>query len=100
MRQTVLEQDQGRLGVLLLVLLAIAASVAAIFFLLEKPKGTGATPPALHVAVAVLTIICSWLLTHVMFALHYAHRFYRDSLGPREKHAAGGLRFPGDAPPH
>jgi uncharacterized membrane protein len=99
MRQTVLEQDQGRLGVLLLVLLAIAASVAAIFFLLEKPTGTGATPPALQVAVAVLTIICSWLLMHVMFALHYAHRFYRDDPATPEKDATGGLKFPGDAPP-
>src|SRR5436190_24001185 len=47
MRQTVLENDQGRVGVLLLVLAAIAASVAAIFFLLEKPQETGAALPPL-----------------------------------------------------
>ena len=97
-RQTVLVNDQGRAGVLLLVLVAIAASVAAIFFLLEKPKGGGG-PPALHVAAAVATIACSWLLTHVMFALHYAHRFYRDNPTTPAQDATGGLKFPGDQAP-
>ena len=100
MRETVLENDQGRLGILLLVLLAIAASIAAIFFLLEKPKQSGEGPPVLHVALAVLTIVCSWLLTHVMFALHYAHRFYRDDPTTPERDATGGLNFPGSATPH
>ncbi len=100
MRETVLANDQGRVGVLILVLIAIGASVAAIFFLLEKPKDAGDGPPALQVAVAVLTIVGSWLLTHVMFALHYAHRFYRDDPGTPERDATGGLKFPGDAPPH
>jgi uncharacterized membrane protein len=97
-RRTVLVNDQGRVGVLLLVLLAIGASVAAIFFLLEKPKDGGG-PPAVQVAFAIVTIVCSWLLTHVMFALHYAHRFYRDDPSTPEKDATGGLSFPGTAAP-
>src|SRR3954465_6572716 len=97
-RQTVLANDQGRAGVLLLVLVAIAASVAAIFFLLEKPKGGGA-PPTLQGAAPVATIVCSWVLTHVMFALHYAHRFYRDDPTTPEQDATGGLKFPGDQAP-
>ena len=98
-RATVLANDQGRVGVLVLVLCAIGASVAAIFFLLERPGGGGG-PPAFRVALAVLTIVCSWLLTHVMFALHYAHRFYRDDPGTPERDATGGLSFPGTAAPH
>ena len=97
-RATVLTNDQGRVGVLLLVLAAIAASMAAIFFLLERNAGGGA--PALRVALAVLTIVSSWLLTHVMFALHYAHRFYRDDPRTPEEDATGGLAFPGTADPH
>ena len=97
-RETVLSNDQGRTGVLLLVVLAIAASVAAIFFLLERPKGDGG-PPALQVTFAVLTIVCSWLLTHVMYALHYAHRYYRDDPATPEKDATGGLEFPGTEEP-
>jgi uncharacterized membrane protein len=99
MRETVLANDQGRRGILALVLLAIAASIAAIFFLLQL-KDAGGGQPATEVAVAVLTIVCSWLLTHVMFALHYAHRFYRDDPATAEKDATGGLNLPGDAPPH
>ncbi len=99
MRATVLLNDQGRAGVLLLVLCAIAASVAAIFFLLKRP-GTGGGTPGLQLTAAVLTIVCSWLFTHVMFALHYAHRFYRDDPATRENDATGGLTFPGADAPH
>jgi uncharacterized membrane protein len=98
MRETVLANDQGRRAILALVLLAIAASIAAIFFLLQPEGGRG--EHGTQVAVAVLTIACSWLLTHVMFALHYAHRFYRDDPTTAEKDATGGLRFPGDESPH
>jgi uncharacterized membrane protein len=100
MQETVLTNDQGRVGVLLLVLLSVGASLASIFLLLQKAKATDAGLPAVQVALAVLTIVCSWVLTHVMFALHYAHRFYRDDPSTPEKDATGGLRFPGDAPPH
>jgi uncharacterized membrane protein len=98
MRETVLANDQGRVEVLFIVLLGIAASVAAIFFLLQAPKGAGSASP-LHVALAVLTIVCSWLLTHVMYALHYAHRFYRDDPRTPAQDATGGLMFPGGGAP-
>jgi uncharacterized membrane protein len=100
MQETVLTNDQGRVGVLLLVLLSAGASLASIFFLLQKVKGGEGGAPAVQVALAVLTIVCSWVLTHVMFALHYAHRFYRDDPDTPEQDATGGLRFPGDALPH
>ena len=100
MRQTVMANDQGRVGVLLFVLASAAAALASIFFLLQKVKHIDGGPPAWQVALAVLTIVCSWVLTHVMFALHYAHRFYRDDPATPEKDATGGLRFPGDEAPH
>lgn len=97
-RSTVLENDQGKVAVLLMVLFAIGASVAAIFFLLQGAQGDGG-PPALQIAFAIATIVCSWLLTHVMFALHYAHRFYRDDPSTPEQDATGGLNFPGTPKP-
>ena len=97
-RQTVLGNDQGKVGVLLLVLFASGASVAAIFFLLQQSGGSDG-PSALQVAFAIATIVCSWLLTHVMFALHYAHRFYRDDPSTAENDATGGLSFPGTPEP-
>ena len=100
MQQTVLANDQGRVGILVLVLLAVAASVAAIFFLIQKAAAASAEPPLAQVALAVFTIVCSWFLTHVMFALHYAHRFYRDDPATPKSDATGGLKFPGEAMPH
>jgi uncharacterized membrane protein len=100
MRQTVLANDQGRVGILVLVLLAVGASLGAIFFLLQRAKDTGVELSLPQVALAVLTIICSWFFTHVMFALHYAHRYYRDDPGTPEADATGGLNFPGGEAPH
>jgi uncharacterized membrane protein len=100
MQQTVLANDQGRVGILVFVLLAVAASLAAIFFLIQKAADASAAPPRAQVALAVFTIVCSWFLTHVMFALHYAHRFYRDDPATPESDATGGLNFPGEEIPH
>jgi uncharacterized membrane protein len=49
---------------------------------------------AAYVALAVATIVSSWLVMQVIFTLHYAHGYYRarsDGSGP-----VGGLDFPGD----
>jgi uncharacterized membrane protein len=100
MQQTVLANDQGRVGTLVFVLLAVAASLAAIFFLIQKAADASAAPPRAQVALVVFTIVCSWFLTHVMFALHYAHRFYRDDPATPESDATGGLDFPGEERPH
>jgi uncharacterized membrane protein len=97
MRETVLANDQGRVGILLLVLLAVCASLAEIFLLMQNAKDQG--PPPAQVVLAVFTVVCSWFATHTMFALHYAHRFYRDDPRTPEADATGGLDFPGDEPP-
>jgi len=99
MRATVLANDQGRVGILVLVLLAVAASLASIFFVLQRARHTGLEPTLAQVALAVFTIVCSWFATHTMFALHYAHRFYRDDPRTPEADATGGLNFPGDESP-
>jgi len=100
MQRTVLANDQGRVAILVFVLLAVAASLAAIFFLIQKAADTDLKPSRVQVALAVFTIVCSWFLTHVMFALHYAHRFYRDDPATPESDATGGLNFPGEERPH
>jgi uncharacterized membrane protein len=100
MQQTVLANDQGRVAILVLVLLAVAASMAAIFFLIQKAADAEFETPPAQVALAVFTIACSWFLTHVMFALHYAHRFYRDDPSTPEADATGGLKFPEEKMPH
>jgi uncharacterized membrane protein len=45
-------------------------------------------------AACLFGVGLAWLLTHVVFALRYAHLFYRD-----DDEGVGGLGFPGKSPP-
>jgi len=91
-------QDDGRYTVLALTALAAACSFGAIFFQLATVKGIDANLRTLHIALAATTIIGSWLLVHLAFALHYAHEFYRCA---KEEAGTwvGGIVFPGEDRP-
>jgi uncharacterized membrane protein len=80
-------QDEGRFVILILTAGAGLASLGAI---LAELGGGGRQP--LNLALASLTIVLSWLFTHTMFALHYAHDFYA-------RPAGDGLIFPGTEKP-
>lgn len=87
-------RDDSRIVILTLILLAIAASFAAIAGLIVEAKLPTTEPPEklLLAALAVLTLMIAWTVTQVAFALHYAHDYY----GPDEGSDAGnGLIFPG-----
>jgi uncharacterized membrane protein len=82
-------QDDGRFVILLVTALGAFASIAAIVFELS---GTHRSPPQL--ALATVTIALSWAAVHTIFALHYAHDYYRPA-------KPGGLQFPsGDEHDH
>lgn len=91
-RRHAAEQDEGALGLLVLTVGAAVASLGAIFAALA-----GANPAeggyGAHVALGIATVALSWTFTHLIFALHYAHEFYRAG------HASGCLKFPDDEPP-
>jgi uncharacterized membrane protein len=82
-------QDEGQYTILALTAIAALASLGAIVAILGMSNANDRQP--IHLLLGILTIILSWLLTHMMFALHYAHEFY-DEEGGR----GGGLQFPGD----
>ena len=75
-------QDDGRFLILLVVAFGAFASIAAIVFELGASQHS---VPAL--ALATVTIALSWAAVHTIFALHYAHEFYRGT-------KPGGLQFP------
>jgi uncharacterized membrane protein len=98
MRRNAQSQDQGRLVILSLILAAACASILAIAFILRETKGKDISIAIPHVALAVFTIIGSWLLVHTIFAIHYAHEYYKDH--KIQTHTeAGGLSFPTDNDP-
>ena len=84
-------RDDSRTVILLIILLGICASFAAIAGLIGEAKlaTTGQTEKLFLAGLAVVTIMTSWGVTQVAFAIHYAHDYY----GPDEGEA-GGLRFP------
>jgi uncharacterized membrane protein len=45
----------------------------------------------LHIALAVLTVLTSWVFTQFMFATHYAHEYY----SALSRGLEPGLQFPG-----
>jgi uncharacterized membrane protein len=69
-------QDEGRMAVLFLAVLAGLASLGAIVAELAVVKDVHGPLRYAHVALTALTILSSWAFTHVMFAQHYAHDYY------------------------
>lgn len=97
MRQNAQQQDEGRVVILGLITASACSSLLAIGFMLNNGKGALPQVLAFYVAIAALTIVGSWLLVHTVFALHYAHGYYRN--GSVGDGIAGGLEFPGDRQP-
>jgi uncharacterized membrane protein len=90
LRAQAAKEDEGRVAILVLTVVATLASLAAIIILLGQHQGKSA-PADLMLASA--TILLSWAFVHLIFATHYAHEFYSE--GP----TASGLKFPGDNKP-
>jgi uncharacterized membrane protein len=95
MRLRAKQQDDGAVVVLALTVFASIASLAAIVLELMGAKGHSPREQHLHLALSVVTILCSWFLVHTAFALHYAHEFYEDTPGTKQ----GCLTFPGNSEP-
>jgi uncharacterized membrane protein len=85
-------QDEGAFGILVLAVMAAAASMGAIFAELAVLK-TDDPYYTLYIVLAIVTVVLSWAFTHTIFALHYAHEFYGE--GARR----GCLKFPDDDEP-
>jgi uncharacterized membrane protein len=88
-RRNAILQDDGRFLILMVTAFGAFASIAAIVFELGASHRA-----ASELALATATIVLSWAAVHTVFALHYAHDYYRGS-------KPGGLQFPsGDQHDH
>jgi uncharacterized membrane protein len=85
------KQDVGRTIIFVFVIAAGCAALLAVAFLIRSGKGQPHL--TLHLLLAAMTVVLSWLLMHSVFGLRYAHNFYGDSDMPGQKR--GGLIFPG-----
>jgi uncharacterized membrane protein len=90
-------QQGGEWTIFAVTVGAVAASFAAIIGQFAAVKDL---PPAirnLHIFLVAATLFLSWLMTHTLFALRYAHEFYTTTQG--QTGPDGGLLFPGAEPP-
>ncbi|WP_052699126.1 DUF1345 domain-containing protein [Hyphomicrobium sp. 99] len=93
-------QDDSGIVILVLVLLAIFSSFAAIFGLLSAAKGATNEEKIFFVGLAAATIVISWLVTQVTFTLHYAHEYYAPrQFSQQSKKIVYPLAFPNDPSP-
>jgi uncharacterized membrane protein len=89
-------QQEGEWTIFCFTIGAVTASFAAILGEFAASKDAPAAVRGLHVALVVATLLLSWLMTHILFALRYAHEYYTMSDG---KELDRGLQFPGNAAP-
>ncbi len=96
-------QQDERAGVILaLVVTAAVVSLVSLGFLLKKDEGLPSLLLVARMSLAGFTVVCSWLLIHTMFAIHYAHHYYDEALGTPQGPDSpdrGGLEFPGGEDP-
>jgi uncharacterized membrane protein len=88
LRRVAMAQAQGARVVLAVVVTAALASMVAIVVELAAAKAASGAASWPHLALAAATVLGSWLLLPVLFALDYANRYYRAN-------PPGGLAFAG-----
>jgi uncharacterized membrane protein len=67
--------------------------------LLSTARGMDKKGLSSHIVAACGTVLSSWILIHTIFALHYAHAFYRECDDDPESGNGSGLMFPGEEHP-
>jgi hypothetical protein len=94
-RARALRQNDGKRVILLMAVVSAFVCLGSIVELLAIAKDLQGFHRLWHIALAVLTVLTSWVFTQFMFATHYAHEYYSAlSLGLEP-----GLQFPGSTSP-
>ena len=88
--------DDGGAVILVLILIAILASFAAMTGLAGEARDAPKAEKLLYLGLAGATLFISWLVTQLVFTIHYAHQHYaREADGSDTP----SLVFPGDDKP-
>jgi len=96
-RRTAEVEDESRLVISTVILLAIASSMVAVFAVIGEARGATGALRYLYVVLAASTVVSAWLVMQVVFTLHYAHDYYWPD--PATGDISGGLDFPNDDAP-
>ena len=104
MAANALSQQDGEWVIFTITVLGAAISFAALTSVLGDVKAAPPDQRGPLVALVAGTLLLSWLLTHIVFAVRYAHEYYSASPTSAQLIAGGakvdgGLQFPGDDTP-
>ncbi|MDQ0457290.1 DUF1345 domain-containing protein [Rhizobium paknamense] len=83
--------DAPTIAIPMVSLVAVGAAVVALFNALNRGNGSESL---LEVALAFASVIGGWFTIHVMFAMHYAHRFWQHQPAGDSTEPHRGLDFP------
>jgi uncharacterized membrane protein len=94
-RERAARQDESSIVIVVLAGLAIAASLAGVFWALQQSQKQTAATHHLVVILAAATLVSSWFVVQSLFVSHYAHRHFQ---ALRARGDQAGFLFPGDPP--
>src|SRR5690348_6179757 len=78
LRELARRQDIKSWIIFILAILAAVASLIAASVLLRKQSNEALADMTVRIFLVTGVVLSAWLLTHTMFAVHYAHGFYGD----------------------
>ena len=90
-------QQEGEWTIFWLTLAVVIVSFVAVSSEFASIKSAEADRKAWVVSLVAVTLLLSWLVTHVTFAFRYAHEFYARDLGGPD--VDRGLDFPDEKEP-
>ncbi len=90
-------QQEAEWTMFWIVVAGVLVSLAATLGEFSAMKTVAKSWRAVIVVLVAATLGLSWLLSHVLFALRYAHEYYERA--PASGKFARGLQFPGDDAP-
>ena len=97
-RQAAIEEESRSAALIIITLGAIAMFLAIVAQLSALGQEQG-FDRAVTFALSFSTILVSWLLVQVVFAVYYAHEFHSERRQSSRGTGGGGLKFSGNAVP-
>jgi len=90
-RQRSTAEDSSRTMAVLVMVIASVVSIGGVVVGIAKSRDVGFGLEIALVVASLLAVVLSWCVVHTMFAVHYAHQYYREPVG--------GIVLPGGAAP-
>ncbi len=100
-RQQASKQDDNKVTIFIIMLIATFISMMAVLLLLIN-KSQNAPSQNLRLAIAIFCMLFSWFLVHTIFTIRYADLYYSVKTNHESKvesSYSGGLNFPDDPEP-